>query len=1012
MKPTNTQFMGQISKMNSNSVNSNDLPMWQRVLADRGILQSALTMGWQGARNEWAYPIHDQDGLRLTQRTKAYPHSNATAKYRWLPAKPKGADYYAPPALATAIAQANGVVYLAAGEVDVLTYLSAGLPNVLAWFGEASVPKDLAVYLQTLGAQHVIYLPDKDNTGLRSATVVRDRLFNSPLTYSPRRLPDTLPDKADTNDLWQAVNFDAEQFQHAIQTAPELTLPEMQMQQERATFRPRTRIDSDDTFESIMTAIHEALGIEKYDDNGWSNYIPCIFHNHQNDHIRPRSQWNRNTNTFYCHKCGQSWSAKETAEALNIEWIAPKRKKSTNQAEQPTMQERILPIVAEPFTADMTVNMRYISDLSPLPDANLLIKSPIGTGKTETAKRVIDNLSAELGREPAVLVITHRRALTANLCERLNLENYDHIESSWLRSVPRLGIVYNSLPHLMLYGEQLPQYDLLIIDEIEQFHQHLGGSTFTGNESRKAYQILTQLVKTSTRMLAFDAHCTDISRDWIREHAGTVTTIDNTYQPSRGAMTLYKNREAVVEKAQSLIDENQGAVVIATSSKREAKLLHHYFSDAYGYDYVKLISGDNSEDKSTQDFIRHINTRLPHLKALIYTPSLGTGIDITCKVRAVMGIFKGKHLNAGDLHQMLGRCRNAQETHVYLQAIRTQQPEMWETIFERQQRNAQQTALICGFDEDGVWQADDVQKDILKLLAKLQAKHNRSLNDLLSSFVALAEGYNLHYDESQHEVMREILIRVQEKVDEADKQAVLNADPIDHAQLDMHRKQGTLTPEIRAGHQRWRIEDTIGRTITAEIYDNLRTGKQRDHVRRLTDTLTDEETLKQRDREQAENNHLLMNRQHATMHRHLLQMMMQLVWNKHDLRQAVDIELTAEEIEKRFAPFMQLHAQDLVSYFNWRWDQSHEAVAIVRWMLKKVGIKLPSRQVCNNGERYRVYSLDADAIETLYQYAHARKKHLRHQRDEMITQNVVVIYNAQTEPIPDDVEYGQITIPF
>ena len=134
------------------------LPAWQQLLADRGILDTAIQAGWQSSNNGWEYPIHNLDGQIVTRRWKAYSNSSGQ-KYRWLPNKPAGADYYFGvliTVLQAAIATANGTLYIANGEPAVLTFIAAGLLNVLSWFGETNIPKNLLTSINSLHSQQII----------------------------------------------------------------------------------------------------------------------------------------------------------------------------------------------------------------------------------------------------------------------------------------------------------------------------------------------------------------------------------------------------------------------------------------------------------------------------------------------------------------------------------------------------------------------------------------------------------------------------------------------------------------------------------------------------------------------------------------------------------------------------------------------------------------------------------------------------------------------------------------
>jgi hypothetical protein len=1011
--------MKQIHGKSSQKLTTSHLPHWQERLAKRGILQVALRAGWTGAKHEWVYPVRDLYGHQLAQRSKAYD-SNAKPKYRWLPAKPKGCDYYYPPfpaseTLLNAIAQDDGCIYIAAGEIDVLTYAQANIVNVLAWFGETSVPRHFNAHLQNLGVRHVVYLPDKDDAGLKSAIKVRDALLNSDITFEARSLPDSLPAKADTNDLWCELDFDTSAFRQYIINAPTLKLPEPRTTNLLDAFKPQyqPRVDDGDLAQ-LAKNIERALGIHHYNGDGWSHAIPCLFKRHEHDDVRPASSWHQDMHIFHCHKCGETWLAKDVAVQLGMDWQRQRPERDgvslTDLAQvpdgdnKPSLQDRVRDVYAEPFTADMTVNMPYVSelDLNALPNHSLLVRSAIGTGKTELVHRLIQHKAQELGYQPTVLVVTHRQALAQNIAERLGMECYKDLDSAWYRSAPQLVIVYNSLWKLGAMNEPIPQYDLLVIDEIEQFHNHLGGNTFTGGEAKRAYDMLRQLVVSAGRVVGLDAHASDISGAWLHTLLPLVTTIDNTYTPNKGTMTLHANSETIVERALQIADADEGTVVIPTSSKAEAQRLEYLFKERYGEEHVYMICAENSESAEAQAFIRDINTRLPKLKLFIYSPSLGTGIDIKVPVRAVCAVFKGHHLPAGDLHQLLGRCRSTQETHAYVQPVKGRRLDDWQMIYNMHERNAIRTGEICDFNQEGIYAITPIQQSMLKLLSLLEASRNRSINDLLSYFVSLSQGYHVCYHDGENHALREELRESKQILAKIERHNVMQAEPIDHAQMDLHRQEGTLTPEIRAGHRRWLIEDSVGCTLDDQLYDDLHAPKAREHLRHFTDLATDELELRQRDQQQASDDHLLHQRNHHTMRQRLLKRLIRDVWGEEGLEAGTELGLSKADITARMTDFMQLHLVDLVTFFKWRADQSQQSVAILRWMLSQIGLKLESEQVMRDGQRFRVYRINSDDYEKQRHYARLRREHLLEQArlrlEEAealgITQNVMEYNNA------------------
>ena len=297
------------------------LPTWQQLLANRGISIPAIDQRWQyqeyKGKPGWAYPVFDFSGKVIARRWKALD-SSANPKYLWLQGSVSTAPYYHASDVKEAIAAAGGECHFAAGEPALLSYLAAGIRNVIAPFGENNIPAYFLADLALLGVTRLIYAPDLDDTGRSSAVKVRDAIHGSNIDYEIKRLPDSLGEKGDTNDLWQAVKFDPAAFIQAIHELPALGLPAIVRKQETST--STISEGSPDYYK----AIEKGLGITGYKTQGksagWSNLVKCPIRNHQHDDRRPGASWHETKHILHCQKCGATYLSKEVSAALSIRW--------------------------------------------------------------------------------------------------------------------------------------------------------------------------------------------------------------------------------------------------------------------------------------------------------------------------------------------------------------------------------------------------------------------------------------------------------------------------------------------------------------------------------------------------------------------------------------------------------------------------------------------------------------------------------------------------------------------
>lgn len=296
-----------------------------RSLEQRGIAEQAAQAKWiehvYGDERGWLYPLHAVDGSmemidgdvhkRAWTRWKAMAGDTARQKYKWgrnglytqdkanNPTKPTCIAYYWTGYDVRPILRETGVLHIVAGEVDVLTFLAMGITNVTAFFGEANIPATLVEDLESWGVHTVHYYADNDHTGYSSADAVKERLGLSGITLHLWAMPEQYKD---VND-WYLDNPTGD----VMQARRSITSNEPQA------------VAREFDFQRYAQAITAALGAEWTGRNrGFSKNMPCIFDAHEHDDRNPAAGWSEEAGRFRCFKCGQTYTAKETADRLGI----------------------------------------------------------------------------------------------------------------------------------------------------------------------------------------------------------------------------------------------------------------------------------------------------------------------------------------------------------------------------------------------------------------------------------------------------------------------------------------------------------------------------------------------------------------------------------------------------------------------------------------------------------------------------------------------------------------------
>lgn len=640
------------------------------------------------------------------------------------------------------------------------------------------------------------------------------------------------------------------------------------------------------------------------------------------------------------------------------------------------------------FQQQLEVNVPFISEIDVHQIASfmtLVVKSPIGTGKTRLAAHLMRHQAQTLKRPPRVLVLTHRQALARDLTKRLNqelddvmiFENYQGLTGSALRQIDRLVICVNSVRKLAAIGKPLPQYDLIFIDEVEQLLAHLDGGTFKGDAALQADRCLRMLINQAGQVIVMDADAGFISQEWLKELRGTPYVLLNTYVRNRGTLFLYESLEKLVEVGNALIKKNEGPIVYATNSIKEAQRLQRYYRTLYELDVIYMLCSQNSGTEQAQDFIQNINRDLPKLKVFIYTPSLGTGVDIQYPIRALFGIFYPEPLASSELHQMLGRCRNVKDTHVHLQQRGQYRATDRDVLFRRFLKNAAATGKQCDFDAHGVLYVTPAQETLLKLLCEIRAQRNRSKNHLFTHFREEALGYRMEWVEGFSNEVQGALLSAKEATAEEMKQSILNADPINNED---YEQTYVKTENIEAGHQRYLLEQLVGLPITAQIYDDFYKEADREELRYFTDLLDDDGLLKHRAREEALKNVLITKWRHRSLRRQHVESVLVLLFGYEWYTSPETI--TKNELEQRLGPYLGFHQEDMINLLGVQFQKKARLTTVLRQILGCVGLEVEGRQQMRNRTRSYVYSLERTRLAKMRRYAESRLIRLKRDRQE------------------------------
>ena len=439
------------------------------------------------------------------------------------------------------------------------------------------------------------------------------------------------------------------------------------------------------------------------------------------------------------------------------------------------------------------LNQQYLNFNNPNTKI-LVIESGKGTGKTRWMQ---DNLA-----EVPALFLSHRIALTKDLANRTGsahyLDNYAH-------NSKRLVICVNSL--MSLLQSDTHKGAILVIDECTQVLRHLIGETCSANR-QEILNALGNKVYNCSQLILLDADMNQETLDYfvklfnykdVQVTPDDITWVTNSYKSKNRVFKEFPNSESLQFNLLNDLKAGLNCYIACDTQSRVETISSLIDASKIELKGKLTVHGSNSGQSQQADFIANVNELQKNYQAVIASPSLFTGVDISQPHFDKVYLFAdGASATATDLLQASARVRTVSEVNFCVTSKKDNELTDWQEILDIKERIAFGTGLKNKVDYElkaarggDVWAWDfDIATGTSKvrdsvymtMFCQLQALQNKSLNDLHTSFLEAAakEGrvvtHTLTEDEiKQLEVVKEATKFVRKQNKQAKYQAILNA---------------------------------------------------------------------------------------------------------------------------------------------------------------------------------------------------------------------------------------------
>lgn len=479
-----------------------------------------------------------------------------------------------------------------------------------------------------------------------------------------------------------------------------------------------------------------------------------------------------------------------------------------------------------------------------------LIKSPKGSGKTKYLKNVVTHFKK---KKQKVLLVGHRQSLLRALSSSLGLTCYMDDKGPNVSGVYDINKYYavsiDSLSTRLVPARH--SFDVVLVDESEQVFSHLIANTLEADKQRKSFLIFQHYIRAAKTVIALDADMNAVSLYSIQRFGSKNPLIDrryilNEYKPLSSEIEIYARENHLVG---DMIDSLKKGhrLFIACNSKKRVEELAATITTEFGDGFpIKCITSANSNSKETTAFIENITTDILNYRALLVSPAMGTGIDITfpddlSHVDGVYGFFYAKVNTHNDIDQQISRVRQPNYTKVWI----TPQTFDFEYEVDPIKQELAESGIVPGamkgYDAYSGAPQYDFTEPFLELYATILSAQRASKNSLKKNFIDLRKHNGWKVVDAVNDDPTATAGGVLSKLGKAAAldqyiTGILTAPKAswdEASKLGERRKRGRISREEENAVERYWIEYFYGEDATEEMLRQDNRGEYRNKVMRL-----------------------------------------------------------------------------------------------------------------------------------------------------------------------------------
>ncbi|ARF09927.1 superfamily II helicase [Indivirus ILV1] len=288
----------------------------------------------------------------------------------------------------------------------------------------------------------------------------------------------------------------------------------------------------------------------------------------------------------------------------------------------------------------------------------LCIKSTYDTGKTRLIYNIIDEYKVK-----RVLFVSYRQTLTHELHGsflKLGVKSYLDKAFNADKLICQIESLEKLIPQLdEIYGEdglELPEYDLVVLDEIESILAHFRSSTIKYKED--TFNLLLHLIENSKKVLALDGDFGNRSFEFINSLSKSII-LENQIQKNKRHFIMTNNRNLFDKSIKDDLEKGLNISIVSMSSK-----LAKYYHSLYQSQYKCVLHCSTSDDEDKEK-LKNVNNFWSQYQLVIYSPSIESGCNFDRKhFHKIYIILSNKSTSPRGLLQMCSRIRKLENSNI------------------------------------------------------------------------------------------------------------------------------------------------------------------------------------------------------------------------------------------------------------------------------------------------------------------------------------------------------------